>query len=200
MKKDQRKRQIMEVALKLFARQGYHLTSVADIISEMGVARGTFYRYFNDKHDLFNQLLENNFRYVKRVLPAIPEDRPVTAGDLEAVLTVSFRELLSQPNSREFMTMMVNEAAGVDRLFAQKVNAFYDDLAEVFSGYISRVQNEGLIVNHDSQVLSYLILGALKEMFIQWARGYRFEDLEVLIHEVSSFIVFGVSPRERAES
>jgi len=195
MKYNQRKQQIMETALRLFARQGYHSTSVADIIQEMGVARGTFYRYFNDKHDLFNQLLETNFRYVNRALPAMPDGRPIKAPDLEALLTTAFLQLLGQPNSREFMSMMVNEAAGADAYFAGKVGAFYDDLADVFSGYISRVQDDGLIEAHDPRILAYLILGALKEIFIQWARGDKFEELEGLIHEVASFIVYGVRPK-----
>ncbi len=186
----------MQAALGLFARQGYHATTVADVIGELGVARGTFYRYFNDKRDLFDQLLENNFRYVKRVLPLEALEGSIKAPDLEALLTASFMTLLAQPDSQEFMSMMVNDAAGADPFFAGKVNAFYDDLAEVFCSYISQVQTLGHFEDRDSMIYSYLILGVLKEIFVQWARGEKFDDLEELIHEVATFIVYGIGPRE----
>jgi len=190
----------MDTALALFAGQGYHSTSIADIVKKMGVARGTFYRYFTDKHDLFDQLLENNFRYVKWVLPTLPEDRSISATDLETILTTAFLELLSRPDSQHFISMMVNEAAGADVVFAEKINTFYDDLAEIFKGYISMVQKRGLIDGRNPGISAYLILGALKEIFIQWARGEKFKNLEVLIHEVASFIVYGIRPGARVES
>lgn len=189
MKADKRKREIMEASLKLFARQGYHATTVADIIDELGVARGTFYRYFDDKHDLFEKLLETNFKYVKKALPLPAENTSISAPDLEDLLSRVFLELVSQPNSRDFMSMMVNEAAGADRHFAEKVQGFYDDLALVFASYITRMQEVGLIREVDPRISAYLLLGSLKEVFIQWGRGKKFEDLDHVIHEAASFIV-----------
>ncbi len=182
----------MQSALALFAKNGYHATSVADIIREIGVARGTYYRYFDDKQDLFYQLLETNFKFVRKVMPQIPENPDIKAEDLEAILTTAFRRLLNQPDSLAFVSMMVNEASGVDKASAKMVSAFYDDLAEVFAGYISKVQAEGLIKSLDPRISAYLVLGALKEIFIQWSGGDKFTDLEDLIHQVVSFIVHGI--------
>jgi len=193
MKYDRRKQQILETALVLFAGRGYHSITIAHIIREIGIARGTFYRYFKDKHDLLNQLLETNFSYIKGVLPATPEESPLTAPELEATLTGIFQKLMSQPNSQAFMIMMTNEAGGADPFFAEKIRAFYDDLAEVFAGYITRVQEEGLAKGRDPRILAHLILGALREVFVQWARKDRFDNLETLIHETVSFIVYGTN-------
>ena len=198
MKGDRRKEQILTAALRLFAGRGYHAATVADIVAEMGVARGTFYRYFRDKHDLFGQLLESNFRYVKKVLPAMPEDSSLTAADLEAVLAQGFRELLSRPDSRDFLTMMVNQAAAADPFFAAKIVAFYDDLAEVFAGYIVRFQTRGLLEPREPKAAAYLLLGAVREIFLQWARGGKFKDLEALTHEVASFLVYGLKGKTPA--
>lgn len=91
MKKgDQRKRQIMETALRLFTEKGYHYTSVANIIKEVRMARGTFYIYFNNKSDLLDQLLELNFRYIKQVLPLLPTDRLLSSAEFEALLRTVF--------------------------------------------------------------------------------------------------------------
>ncbi len=65
MDKEKRKDQIMECAKKLFAIHGYYNTQISDIIREAKIARGTFYRYFEHKKDLFVTLLENYYQQWK---------------------------------------------------------------------------------------------------------------------------------------
>jgi AcrR family transcriptional regulator len=200
VKADQRKIQIMQTALRLFAGQGYNATTISDIIAEMGVARGTFYRYFRDKQDLFEQLLDTNFRYIKRVLPSLSGKGPTSASELETILTATFLQLMSQPDSRAFMNMMVNLSGGADPYFSQKIEEFYHELARVFAAYIRRIQDEGVIARRDPLALSYLIQGALREVFIQWARGGKFNDLKSLMHEAASFIVYGARAADDDEA
>ncbi len=59
MDSEQRKKQILECAKKLFAKKGYYQTQISDIQHEAGVARGTIYQYFKNKDDIFKTLLEN---------------------------------------------------------------------------------------------------------------------------------------------
>lgn len=61
MDKEKRKEQILECAKKLFAVHGYYGAQISDIIMEAGIARGTFYRYFTNKKDIFVTLLENYY-------------------------------------------------------------------------------------------------------------------------------------------
>jgi len=124
------------------------LMSSSGEISAMVTAREILDRYKNlsdeEKLKFFN-LLESNFRFIKKVLPIPPEIDPINASDLEKLLTTAFHELLSRPNSRDFLNMMINEAAGADIVFAGKINSFYDDLAEIFTDYIAKVQEKDLI-------------------------------------------------------
>ena len=47
-----RKREsLLDTAFKLFTEKGIHNTSIADIVEQAGVAKGTFYLYFKDKYD-----------------------------------------------------------------------------------------------------------------------------------------------------
>ena len=146
------------------------------------------------------ELLDANFRYVKRVLPIVPGKGPVTSHDFEELLTATFVQLMSQPDSRDFMNMMVNEASGADPYFSAKVDRFYNELAGMFAAYIKTIQQEGLIEKRDPRIQAYLIMGALKEIFVQWAKGGKFEDLKSLIHEAACFIVNGVSGNQSGQS
>jgi len=68
---DEKKEAIIQAALKEFTIHDYDSASLNDIISEIGIAKGSFYRYFNNKKDLFDYLieygLEKKFNYVSKV-------------------------------------------------------------------------------------------------------------------------------------
>ncbi|MEK9613052.1 MAG: TetR/AcrR family transcriptional regulator, partial [Flavobacteriaceae bacterium] len=48
---------LLSEGLILFSDKGLEKTTVADIVEKAGIARGTFYNYFNDVNDLFDALI-----------------------------------------------------------------------------------------------------------------------------------------------
>lgn len=54
---EERKQEILETAMKLFAQNGFEKTSISDIAKEIGVAQGLCYRYFPSKDVLFQTAL-----------------------------------------------------------------------------------------------------------------------------------------------
>jgi len=56
--KETRRQQIVDAAIEVFAAKGYRVASIADIIAQAGVARGTFYLYFQSKEEAFNAALD----------------------------------------------------------------------------------------------------------------------------------------------
>lgn len=57
IKKQQKREALLNTAFELFTSKGLHKTSVSDIVQQAGVAKGTFYLYFEDKYDLSNKLV-----------------------------------------------------------------------------------------------------------------------------------------------
>lgn len=55
-KPEERRIELLKTAQELFFSQGYEQTSVQNIIDAVGIAKGTFYHYFQSKEDLLNQL------------------------------------------------------------------------------------------------------------------------------------------------
>src|ERR1051325_12177451 len=66
--KSERRQQILSVARDVFARRGYHQTTIDDIALQAGVARGTFYLYFEDKRAGFSDLI---YRFSSQLTIAI---------------------------------------------------------------------------------------------------------------------------------
>src|SRR5215813_406512 len=74
LSRDERREQILDCALTVFARKGFHEASIADICARARIARGTLYQYFTDKRDVLAALID---RIVGRVLDAIQHWPPL---------------------------------------------------------------------------------------------------------------------------
>ena len=59
------KRKIFETSMELFAKKGYDATSVEEITSVVGVAKGTLYYHFSSKEEIFNFLVEEGIKLLK---------------------------------------------------------------------------------------------------------------------------------------
>ena len=71
-----RRRQILDAAVRVFARQGFHTCRVADIADEAGVAYGFVYHYFRSKEEVLDTLFTERWDILLQVI------RDTDAGDL----------------------------------------------------------------------------------------------------------------------
>src|SRR5205085_7146288 len=58
MGRPERRQQILTVAREVFARRGYHAAKIDEIVASAGIARGTFYLYFEDKRTNFEEIVD----------------------------------------------------------------------------------------------------------------------------------------------
>jgi TetR/AcrR family transcriptional regulator, cholesterol catabolism regulator len=74
----QRRSELTREAAKLFARKGYHGTSIGDIADALGVQKGSLYSHIASKEDLLYETLREGAAAFHEALDAIPEDLPST--------------------------------------------------------------------------------------------------------------------------
>jgi AcrR family transcriptional regulator len=90
-----RRDQVMDVALRLFAEQGYHGTTVGDVCDTLGVGKGVFYWYFESKEALFTELLQECLLKLRRAQQYEIEKVAQPVGRIEQGIRASidfFRE------------------------------------------------------------------------------------------------------------
>lgn len=63
---EERKQEILENAIRVFARKGYEKTSISDIAKEMNISQGLCYRYFQSKEEIYNATLELYADYITK--------------------------------------------------------------------------------------------------------------------------------------
>ncbi|SCE42811.1 transcriptional regulator, TetR family [Streptomyces sp. DpondAA-F4a] len=73
---DARRRQILTGAARCFARNGFHGTSMQDVLKEVGLSAGAVYRYFAGKDDLIAAIADEAFQYIRHAFSEAAEISP----------------------------------------------------------------------------------------------------------------------------
>ncbi len=144
----------MEFAARLFATNGYHPTSVTDVVDGLGVGKGVFYWYFASKEELFRQILADAQRDLRRAQRQAIADEPDPVRRIEAGIRAAVTWL--DANRHLFVLL---EFARTEERFAPLIRqgeeqAVADALPHVKAGIAA-----GLIRREDPLVLTHGILG-----------------------------------------
>jgi len=119
--KETRRRQIVDAAIEVFAARGYRVASIADIIAQAGVARGTFYLYFQSKEEVFNAVLDRfheRFQTMARQETARRYGNPLS---LERRLREALLEWMGfLLENRQLTKIVFRQAAAVDADYERK--------------------------------------------------------------------------------
>jgi AcrR family transcriptional regulator len=198
MERTERRAQVLRHAKRIFARKGYHRTNVADIIARAGIARGTFYLYFQNKRDLFEELLEQIVSELRtrilRIKVGAEETNPVEQlrDNLRRVVAFVLQE-------RELTDILLNHSSGFDRELDAKIREFYDRVAQMIQRSLDLGIEMSLVRKCDTRAVSYCILGGIKEVVGILSRT-RPHDAETLVQEILDFGLRGVARAELLEA
>lgn len=192
MRGKERREQVLLCASELFAERGYHQTTVEDIVTRAGVARGTFYVYFHDKRSIFDELLD---RFIGEINERIIRIDPAlgAAGCLD-LLRQNFREIVGACVEQQVLTkILLSDAVGLDPDFDRKLQDFYAQALDLLESALVLGQGMGVVrASCDATLVSVCILGALKELMVQVTmRGYEL-DVPSAVEELLALYLHGV--------
>ena len=159
-----RREDILRTSLHLFARNGFHGTSMRDIAREAHIAEGLIYHYFAGKRDLFRAIIEEySFLPVLRTLPELAEHLDLRA--LLIVLARAFFDVLGR--NPELVRVLLQEI----QVFPEEKEAFFSDavsksikeLSQILSTRIPE-EREGEI---DPEIAARIFFNALLAFFVE---------------------------------
>ncbi|MFW6051720.1 MAG: TetR/AcrR family transcriptional regulator [Myxococcota bacterium] len=189
--KEERRAQILDCARVVFAEKGYHQATVDDIVALVGVARGTFYLYFEDKRAALAALVDDFFERMVASIQGIDvsEGAPAPTQQLEDNLVRVARLALDDP---AMMKIILHDTAGIDPAFDEKLHAFYGSLRMYLEETLAEGQQLGLVRDGDRPVMVSLGLGALKEILLATVTGITPRTPEELAKEIMRFLEGGL--------
>jgi AcrR family transcriptional regulator len=144
---ERRRSEILDAAYKVFSEKGYHDAKIADIAAQLNMGHGTFYRYFENKLDIFNHVIGNVIQ--KLSVDVISAESPDTSNTLE-----EFRDQLDRIGRRlfdlfvanpQFSRLLFYEALGIDEETNEKIQAMFDLLGVYTEQYIVNGVNKGFL-------------------------------------------------------
>lgn len=191
--REARRAAVLGVARRLFADQGYHATSIDDIIAAAGIARGTFYLYFENKRAIFDELLDDLFMTLAATVRRI-EIGPDAPPPVEQMNATVDRVLDTLLDKRELAHILLREAVGIDDEFDAKLEQFYGRLEALIVRAVDSGQRMHLVRQCDATMVARCVLGAAKEL-VHWAfvkHDPTQLDLRHVGHELIAFTLQGL--------
>jgi AcrR family transcriptional regulator len=175
----ERKRQLIDAAVTLFAERGYAATRVRDICDRAGVAKGLFYWYFPTKLDLFTELVRSMRQQLRRAQADAmsPDADAVTRIHQGAVASVRFMA----ENATYFSLVDVERA---DPAIADALRAWSDVYLDDVTALVREAQAAGRIPDADPHLLALGVLGAVSTFSNAWRSG----RIQLSADELAEFV------------
>jgi TetR/AcrR family fatty acid metabolism transcriptional regulator len=161
-----KRRLILDAAIRVFARQGFHHCRVSDIADEAGVAYGLVYHYFKSKDQVLNELFTERWSLL---LTAIEEadSREASARDkLDAVAGFIIESYRHDPELMQVIIVEVTRAANsFGRTHLPEINRAYESIEKI----IADAQAAGAFRNEiDPRLASMWFYGAIEQLLSGW--------------------------------
>lgn len=158
---------ILDAAVRVFARKGYHASRVGDIAEEAGVAHGLLYHYFRSKEEVLATIFRENWgTLVDRFRAVAASDEPATEK-LRGIAKILLR---SWVRDAALVTVMIREVARSPHLQSQ--------VAEIGDGFavLQGIVEQGLAdgdfrAGIDPRFATWIFYGGLEELLTGWVLG-----------------------------
>ena len=162
-----KRRLILDAAVRVFARNGYHTSRVGDIAEEAGIAHGLLYHYFASKEEVLATVFRENWAELLDAFHRVEASGEPPEEQLRGIAKILLRSWRNDP---DLVRVMVREVARSPHLQAQ-----VDELREGFQTIqriVERGQAEGAFRRDlDPQLVSWILYGGLEELLTGWVLG-----------------------------
>ncbi|MGH7295907.1 MAG: TetR/AcrR family transcriptional regulator [Polyangiaceae bacterium] len=188
--KAERRQQILTVARDVFAKRGYHAAKIEDIVAAAGVARGTFYLYFEDKRAIFEEIVDRTIaRLGMSIVRVDPHDGSRTVADqvrenIRRIVGILLEDFATTK-------ILLSDALGVDPAFDRKLLSFYDEMSKLLEDSLRDGQALGVVREGDVRLMSWLTMGALKEVMFQIVQRGAEYDVDKLVEGTFEYFACG---------
>ena len=162
----ERRRQILDAAVRVFARQGFHSTRVADIADEADVAYGLVYHYFSSKENVLDELFRQRWSLLNEAIEAADKSSISPQEKLTAVAAFIFDSYRYDP---ELMKVIIVEVTRAANTFAR---THMDQIQESY-GRITKIVADGQAAgifrdDIDAYFASMSFYGAIEQVLTSW--------------------------------
>lgn len=198
-KKEQRKEQyrieILQAAEKIFARQGYHPTTMESVAEECGWSKGTLYLHFKSKEDLFFSILfEKMDQFSATLLPNLEASDNIE--DMIVALVNSQFNFFSE--NKSYFQLALSEQGKVmhtsdSGLREKMISRQTTQLRQISDAFQHALPNHCKV---ESNTLVGSIIGAINLQLVNWIMSDEAIDLENTKKQITNLFINGIQSHE----
>ncbi|MGW0182098.1 TetR/AcrR family transcriptional regulator [Nocardia sp. NPDC003345] len=194
-RKAELRQEIIDTAFVCFAEKGYHATGIADIATQLGIGHGTFYRYFSNKRDIIDHVIDD---LAARIIEALGTDNaPDAATSLE-----QYREQIDRIGDalariliadRRVAQLLLFHATGIDDELTQRLYGLLDTADALTAGYLDHGVELGYLrADLDTRNTARAVTGMLLAGVVHGLRDPDEKDIADLNRAIRKLLVDGV--------
>ncbi|MBI4652371.1 TetR/AcrR family transcriptional regulator [Candidatus Desantisbacteria bacterium] len=186
-KKEQKYNAILNAGLEIFSSRGYHNTVIEEIAIKAGIGKGTIYRYFKNKKDLFLALIEYKVDELKVAVFKEISKQQGTHKRLEAGVCAYLKYFEKNKN---FYQILIHEKSefGKEAFLLHRRKQ-----VDLFKPFIQEGINKGEIKSLNAGSLTYALFGFIDSLIWKWicsgTKSYPLsQELPIIVEIISSGI------------
>jgi TetR/AcrR family transcriptional regulator, fatty acid metabolism regulator protein len=164
-----RRRAILDAAVKVFARQGFHACRVSDIADEAGVAYGLLYHYFPSKDEVLSTLFLERWGVMLEMIREV-DSQPIAAREkLGAIASFIVDSYAHDPDLMKVIIVEVTRAANsFGQTHLGQIREAYRMIGEI----VTSAQREGVFKSEiDAEFAAMAFYGAIEQVLTGWIFG-----------------------------
>ncbi len=164
-----KRRLILDAAIRVFARQGFHATRVSDIADEAGVAYGLVYHYFKSKDEVLNELFIERWSLLLAAIEEADKTAATPREKLGAVATFIFDSYRHDPELMKVIIVEVTRAANsFGKTHLEEIQRAYESIAKIVADGQASGAFRGDVAPMFASMSFY---GAIEQLLSGWIFG-----------------------------
>ena len=164
-----RRRQILDAAVRVFARQGFHSCRVSDIADEAGVAYGLVYHYFGSKDEVLDTLFLERWELM---LAAIDEIDAQPIGARDKLFAIASFIVDSYRHDRDLMKVIIVEVTRAANTFGATHIGKIGEAYALIRGVVEKAQETGEFRSEiPAEFAVMAFYGAIEQVLTGWIFG-----------------------------
>jgi AcrR family transcriptional regulator len=164
---EEKRRLLLDAAVRVFARRGYHACRVGDITEEAGVAHGLLYHYFKSKDEVLDAVFRDAWGDVLEAFRGIEESDEAPREQLSHAAAILLRSWRRDPDLVRVLVREIGRTPQVQTKADQFGRAFTS-----IERIVARGQEQGVFrADLDARLLAWIFYGAIEEILTGWVLG-----------------------------
>lgn len=161
-----KRRLILDAAVRVFARRGFNQCRVADIADEAGVAYGLVYHYFRSKDQVLSTLFEERWNVMVEVIEQVDVQEIPAHEKLRTVAGFIFESYRHDPDLMKVIIVEVTRAANsFGRTHLPEIRLAYDGIARIVGGGVESGEFRDIVTTSFAAMAFY---GAIEQVLTGW--------------------------------